>query len=29
MPEIAVNRYRNTIIPVIEDPNPNKNRIFI
>lgn len=29
MPEIAVNRYRSTILPVIEDPNPNKNRIFI
>lgn len=29
MPEIAVNRFTNTLVPVIEDGNPNKNRIFI
>lgn len=29
MPQIAVNRFNNTMVPVIEDANPNKNRIFI
>lgn len=29
MPEITVNRFNGGIIPVIEDANPNKNRLFI
>jgi hypothetical protein len=29
MPEIAVNRIANTYLTVVEDANPNKNRIFI
>ena len=29
MPEITVNRFNGSLIPVIEDANPNKNRLFI
>jgi hypothetical protein len=29
MPEITVNRFNGAIIPVIEDANPNRNRLFI